>query len=313
MDARRRAARWKLRNRLHSILLLGCLLALAALIARMLLGPTAVPWLMGVTLAGLLSAASVPRDLVLRLAGARPLHPAEAPGLHAALHELARRAGLPRAPALYILPRELLNAFSVGSRENAAVVVTTGLLRSLEPPELVAVLAHEVAHVAHDDMRVMLLADFAARITGSLAVAGLFLLGLNLPRLAGEELVVAWPVVVLLLAAPAGTGLLQLALSRSREREADLEAVRLAGSPRALASALRKIDRHRESWIERLVLRRRHGAEPAWLRTHPTTEERIRTLLALEEEAAEEALLEPEELARLLHGLPAPRRRWFVR
>lgn len=315
MDTRTRTELWKLRNRLHSLLLLLCLLVLAALLAWLVLGSAAVPWLVAVTLAGMLSAASVPRELVLRLSGARPLHLAEAPGLHAVLGALSQRAGLPRPPALYVLPRGLLNAFSVGRRDDAAVVVTAGLFRTLGPEEIVAVLAHEVAHVAHDDMQVMLLADLAARITGSLAAAGALLLALNLPRAAGGELLVSWAVVAVLMAAPTVTGLLQLALSRSREREADLEAVRLTGNPRALASALRKIDGHRESWLERLVLRRRHGAEPAWLRTHPTTEERIRTLLALEGSGAGAPALREEDLVRALRGTPAPRRgrAWFVR
>ena len=188
-------------------------------------------------------------------------------------------------------------------------------LEKLSPRELTGVLAHEVAHVKSGDMRVMLLAEIVARLTGSFASLGVFLALVNLPLVMAGVAAISWWVILLLAFSPTLSVLLQLALSRSRERAADLDAARLTGDPRALASALRKIGRFQEGLLESLIFRHRHGPESAWWTTHPATEERVRTLLDLEEppEPAREALAETD-LASLLRDLPLrAQRRYFVR
>jgi len=310
-----RAARLRFRNRLQTAVLIAGMLGIAAVLARLLLGPGWMPWLVGLVAFGLLAAPRLSPGWLMRLSGAVALRPREAPQLYAVIESLSRRAVLPRAPDLYWVPRGYLNAFAVGEPDDAAIAVTEGLLRTLTPRELAGVLAHEVAHVKSGDMRVMLLAEIVARITGSFATLGVFLALANLPLLLTGSGVISWWVVLLLTFSPTLSVLLQLALSRSRERVADLDAARLTGDPRALASALRKIGRFQEGLLESLLFRHRHGPESAWWTTHPATEERIQTLLELEEAAAPEGhvLTEPE-LVSVLRGLPVrARRSYFVR
>ncbi len=305
----------RLRNGLQTALLLAGMFALAALLAHLLLGPEWAPWLGASIFLGLLVAPRLSSVWLMRMSGARPLPPSSAPELHVLIEALARKAGLERVPRLYLVPRGLANAFAVGRREDAAVAVTSGLLRTLSPAELAGVLAHEIAHVRHNDMRVMLLAEIVARLTATFAQVGALLLLLNLPLVAAGRIHVSWSAVALLMASPSLSVLLQLALSRSRERQADLEAARLTGDPRALASALRKIGALEEHLLERLF-RHRHGPESSWLRSHPATEERIRDLLALEA-ASEPPLpaLSEGDLVRVARQLPPLRREhpWYLR
>jgi len=305
----------RLRNRLQTGLLLAGMFALAAALAHLLLGPEWAPWLAFSLFLGLLAAPRLSPAWLMRLSGATRLTPAQAPQLYALLEALAGRAQLERVPDLYLVPRGLANAFAVGRRSGAAIAVTSGLLRTLTASELAGVLAHEVAHVQHDDMRVMLLAEIVARLTASSAQLGSLLLLINLPLVATGRVHISWGGVALLMASPGLSVLLQLALARSRERQADLEAARLTGQPRALASALRKLGEIEESLLERLF-RHRHGPKSTWLRTHPDTDERVRNLLALEA-APEPAApwLDEEDLAFLARNLPQLRRErpWYLR
>ena len=314
----RRRALLRLQNRIQTTALIAGMLAIAALLARILLGPAWIPWLVGLVAFGLIAAPHLSPAWLMRLSGALPLAPSRAQNLYAVVAALSRRAGLERAPDLYWVPRGYLNAFAVGDSEEAAIAVTEGLLRTLTPRELTGVLAHEVAHVRSGDMRVMLLAEIVARITGSFATIGLFLALMNLPLVMAGAPPVSWWLIALLTLSPTISVLLQLVLSRSRERAADLDAAELTGDARALASALRKIGRFQEGLLESLLFRHRHGPESTWSTTHPATEERIQILLALEEaeEPLGEIVLEPE-LVSLLGGLPPRRARrqrgYFIR
>lgn len=216
--------------------------------------------------------------VLLRLYRARPLSPAEVPELHAAVAELARRAGLPRAPELAYVPSPMVNAFATGRRDRAVVAVTDGILRTLNLRELVAVLAHEVAHIRNNDLWVMSLADLMSRLTHTLSFVGQISLMLSLPWILTGQLGVNWTVYALVIFAPTLAGLVQLGLSRTREFHADLNAVALTGDPDGLASALVKLERSQVSWWERVFFPGRRIPEPSYLRTHPTTEERIARL-----------------------------------
>ena len=302
-------ARLRLRNGLQTLALLGGMFAIAAVLAQLLLGPDWAPWMGTLLLVGLFGVPRMSAAWLMRMSGARPLALDEAPELYALVGALARRAGLERPPDLYLVPRRPANAFAVGRRADAAIAVTSGLLRTLDARELEAVLAHEIAHVLHDDMRVMLLAEIVARITGTFAQLGLILLFMNMPLVVSGRVAVSWSAIWLLVASPTLSVLLQLAVSRSRERQADLEAARLTGDPRALASALRKIGESEAGLFDRLW-RHRHGAESVLLRTHPATGERIRNLLALEPtHDAPEPLLRQSELERVASRLPPAGRR----
>ncbi len=286
----------KLRNLAQSALLIIGMLAVLGLSAFMLWGWAGLVWAIGLTGVSLLVAPSVAPEWVMRAYGARPLHPDEFPDGYALLRRLAARAGLERLPRLYWLPTELLNAFAVGRPERAAIGLSDGLLRALTPRELAGVLAHELSHVRNDDLWIMGLADIVSRLTSLLSWIGQLLLILNLPFVVAGEVVVPWLVVLLLVFAPTLVGLLQLALSRSREFDADLDAAALTGDPRGLASALAKLERFQGRYWEEILLPGRRMPVPSLLRTHPPTDERIRRLLDLYE-PVERPLEFPDRLA----------------
>lgn len=267
-------------NRLQSALLILSMLGIAAMTGFLLLGETGAWLAASVALIALLIEPTSASELTLRLYGARPLHPAEAPGLWALLRQLAERTGLPAVPVPHYVPSQMINAFATGSRQRAAIALTDGLLRTLTPRELAGVLAHEVAHIAHGDLRVMGLADSISRLTSLLALLGQLMLLISLPWFLLGEVAVSWPAWLLLALAPHLTLLAQLGLSRVREFDADLMAARLTGDPQGLASALARIEQVSHSW-RRWLLPGWGNPEPSWLRTHPATAARIKRLDAL--------------------------------
>ncbi len=217
---------------------------------------------------------------VLRAAGARPLHPREAPVLFGILRSLSARAGIP-VPRLWLVPAVQPNAFTVGRDPGSAhVAVSAGLLRALDRRELAGVLAHEVAHIRRRDI---LLTSFAASVTSLLASARrgiglLLLLAFPLLFVIGPQLLAVWALLAL---APVVAVLLQAALSRQREYAADAEAARLTGDPLGLAAALRRLAGHQRSWLATVLGR----VPPDELRspwhTHPPSALRIQRLEAL--------------------------------
>ena len=273
-------ARHRWLNRLQTALLVLTLLGIAAVAGSLLLGDGGL-WL-ALAAAGftLLLEPAAASGLTLRLYGARPLHPDEAPDLWAVLRELAARAGLPTVPVPHYVPSGVVNAFATGSKHHAAIALTDGLLCSLTPRELTGVLGHEIAHIANEDLRVMGLADSISRLTHLLALLGQLAIVLSLPALLLGVTEVNWPALLLLAVAPQLALLAQLGLSRVREFDADRLAAELTGDPHGLASALAKIERVSRSW-RAWLLPGWGNPEPSWLRTHPATAERIERLLEL--------------------------------
>ncbi len=270
-------------NVLHSLLLLGGMVLLLALCGFILAGVEGVLWaLLGGGISLLFSPRLSPR-MVLGMFGARRLSYAEAPVLFDALAAIARRAELPAVPELWYVASPALNAFAVGNRRQSAIAVTDGLLRALSLRELAGVLAHEISHVRNNDLTVMGLADTVTSLTRLMSVFGMALLILNLPLLMMRQEGVPWLLVLLLIAAPWIGVLLQLALSRTREFDADLDAAHLTGDPEGVASALARIERLQHGPWEGLRFpgRRRAQNIPSLLRTHPGTEERVRRLMEL--------------------------------
>ena len=273
--------RHKLRNLLHTWLLAGGGVLLLVATATALLGPDGVLWALVLGGISLLTATGVSPQMVLRMYGARPIHAAEFPQGWAVLHELAEKAGLPAVPRLHYVPSRVLNAFAVGRPDNAAVAVTDGLIRGLTLRQLRSVLAHEISHIRNGDLRVMALADVVSRMTGMMSAVGLFMLFLNLPYLAAERVPVPWAGILLLMAAPTLGSLLQLALSRAREYEADFDAAGLTGDPEGLASALMLLER-RQGALWELAMPGVRIPDPSLLRSHPRTEARVARLMALD-------------------------------
>jgi heat shock protein HtpX len=215
---------------------------------------------------------------------------------------------LPNTPVPYYVPSGIVNAFATGSRRLASIALTDGLLRSLSMRELQAVLAHEVAHIAQEDLRVMGLADSISRLTNLLALLGQVALLISMPALLVGAAEINWIGLLLLAASPQLALLAQLGLSRVREFDADRMAVELTGDPHGLASALAKIERVSRSW-RAWLLPGWGNPEPSWLRTHPATEDRIARLMALAPQPSQALPLQTEYLApRSFAPMRPPRR-----
>jgi len=181
--------------------------------------------------------------IVLRMYGARPVDAAEAPMLHEIVTHLARRGNMPM-PKVYIMENASPNAFATGRNpSHAAVAVTSGILRLLNREELTGVLAHEMAHIRHRDI---LISTVAATIAGAISMlANVAQWGMLLGRSShndregGSHPFVALAMIIL---APIAATLIHMAISRSREFQADAGGARLCGNPLWLAAALRKLE-----------------------------------------------------------------------
>ncbi|WP_052341583.1 zinc metalloprotease HtpX [Salinarimonas rosea] len=273
--------RHKLRNLAHAAVLVAAMAAITWAATSALWGSDGGAAALLVLLASLAFAPSVPKRLVLSAHGARLLTSREFPMGVAALRELAVRAELPAVPQLWYVPSRLPNAFALGSPRDSAIVVSEGLLRLLDARELAGVLAHEVSHIANRDLWLMALADVMARLVGLSVAIGQLIVLFGLPLLMMGVVLVPWTTVLVLLLAPTVMSLLQLALSRAREFDADLGAAELTGDPAGLARALLKLERRVGRWWEDILLQGRRIPEPSLLRTHPPTEERVARLKEL--------------------------------
>jgi heat shock protein HtpX len=225
--------------------------------------------------------------LVLRMYGAQVVTAQEAPELYAMVDRLRQRAGLPM-PRVAIAPHEQPNAFATGRNpEHAVVAVTTGILKYVPQEELEGVIAHELAHVKNRDM---LITTVAAGIAGALS---------NLPYLlmfgGGQDDDGGHPFaqLALILLAPIGAMLIQFAVSRQREFEADRVGAQILGRPMPLAHALIRLD----DLAHRIPMRVAPAAAPLaqvnplaaygsavskLFSTHPPTSERVARLEAMD-------------------------------
>ncbi|MCS5856894.1 zinc metalloprotease HtpX [Klebsiella pneumoniae subsp. pneumoniae] len=274
-------ARHRWHNRLQTVLLVLTLLGIAAVAGSLLLGDGGL-WL-ALAAAGftLLLEPAAASGLTLRLYGARPLHPDEAPDLWAVLRELAARAGLPTVPVPHYVPSGVVNAFATGSKHHAAIALTDGLLRSLTPRELTGVLGHEIAHIANEDLRVMGLADSISRLHPSSGLVGAACDRAQLANAIawshGSQLARVASTCGRATAGLAGSvGLVQGARIRRRPARCRIDRRPARAGPQRSA----KIERVSRSW-RAWLLPGWGNPEPSWLRTHPATAERIERLLEL--------------------------------
>jgi heat shock protein HtpX len=224
--------------------------------------------------------------MVLKLYRAREVDAGSAPQLYSTVAELATRAGLPM-PKVYLIDEAQPNAFATGRNpEHAAVAATTGILQLLTARELRAVLAHELSHVRHRDILTSTITASIAGAISTLANFGMFFGGRDDER---NPLVA----LLVLILAPVAAVLIQLAISRGREYEADRGGAELSGDPRALADALAKIDRYAQglpletaethpATAHLMIINPLSGSGLAGMfSTHPPTAERIHRLLAM--------------------------------
>jgi heat shock protein HtpX len=227
--------------------------------------------------------------MVLSMYGAREVDAQTAPEFYGLVQHLARNAGLPM-PKVYVIDNDQPNAFATGRNpENAAVAATTGLLHSLSREEIAGVMAHELGHVKNRDTLIMTITATLAGAIGMLANFAMFFGGSRDNR-SGLGIIGSLAVMIL---APVAAMLVQMAISRSREYEADKAGAEISGNPQALASALQRIS----GTVERVpnqqaegnpatahmfIINPLHGgAMDSLFSTHPSTENRVATLLQM--------------------------------
>ena len=175
--------------------------------------------------------------MVLGMQGAHEVDPRSAPDLHAMVDRLARDAGIP-TPRIYLIDTQQPNAFATGRNpQNAAVAVSTGLLNYLQPSEVAAVIAHELAHIRSRDTLTMTVTGTLAGAISMLAQFGLFFGGGN----NRDNPLGGIGALLMVFLAPVAAAMVQMAVSRTREYEADKDGALISGEPMALASALSKI------------------------------------------------------------------------
>ncbi len=273
----------KLKNFVHTLALFLCMGVILSLVGFILAGVDGILWsaVLGVLI--LVISPNISPAFIFSMYGGRLLSANDAPGLYQVTQELSARADLPAPPELYYLPSQLMNAFSVGTSANPAIGLSDSLLNTLSMREIIAVLAHEISHIQHNDVRVMTYADVLNRITNTLSLTGFLLIFLNLPLYFLGLVTISWFALGVLIVAPTIMGFLQLSLSRMKEFDADRQAVLLTGDPEGLAMALSKLEVYESSIFDILLGRGHRGSIPSVLRTHPDTEERIKRLLSLKE------------------------------
>jgi heat shock protein HtpX len=227
--------------------------------------------------------------MILRMYNAQEVDESSAPQYYNMVRELAQRAELPM-PRVYLIQEDAPNAFATGRNPaNAAVAATTGLLRVLSARELRGVMAHELAHVKHRDI---LISTISATMAGAISALANFAMFFGGRSDDGRPSNPIATIAVALLAPIAGS-LIQMAISRAREFEADRMGADISGDPQALAAALEKIhhyaqgiplhatERHPETAQMMIMNPLSGGGLRGLFSTHPSTEERIRRLLAM--------------------------------
>jgi heat shock protein HtpX len=225
---------------------------------------------------------------LLSMYGAREVSEANTPDLVHLVQQLSGKAGLPM-PKVYVVENEQPNAFATGrDPEHAAVCVTTGLLGRVNPEELAGVLAHELGHVKHRDTLTM---TITATIAGAVSMLANFAFFLGGDRRNNPLGIVGMLLVMLF--APLAAVLVQMAISRSREFDADRAGAEISGRPLWLASALEHIDsaakrienveaEEHPATAHMFIVNPLHGGALSGLfSSHPSTEERVARLRAL--------------------------------
>lgn len=274
-------------NHVKSAMLLALLTALLLFLGQMIAGESGL--MIAIFMALIMNFGSYwfSDKIVLAMYGGREVTEREAPDLVRMVHSLSERAGIP-APKVYILNENSPNAFATGrSPKKGAVAVSAGLLQMLSRDELSGVIAHELAHIRNRDTLIMTIAGTIAgalSYLGQMAMWGMMFRGGSSDDRGGPHPIAALLGIVV---APIAAGIIQMAISRSREYIADANGASISGSPMGLANALRKI----EAYAKRIPME--HGS-PATahlfivnpfvgglaglFRTHPETSERIALL-----------------------------------
>lgn len=273
-------------NSLRTAALMAVLIVLFALVGQQLGGSSGLVIALVAAVAMNVGSYWFSDKIVLRMYRAQEVSQAQAPELYGMIDRLRQQAGLPM-PRVYVIPSDQPNAFATGRNPaHAAVAVTNGIVRMLNPDELEGVLAHELAHVKNRDILTSSVAATIAAAITLLARFGLFFGG-------GRNRSNLISTLLMLFLAPLAAVMIQMAISRSREFVADRDGARICGKPQALARALGRL----QSAAVRIPMDATPGTAHLFIinpfagamsglrtlfSTHPPTEERIERLLAME-------------------------------
>ena len=281
---------------MKTTVLLAGLGGLIVAVAGILGGGSTASLMIGLVLALLMVGGSYwfSDKLALKSAKARVITEEQAPEFHAMIRRLSDKAGMPM-PTVAIAPAAQPNAFATGrSPKHAVVCATEGLIQTLPKEEVEAVMAHELMHVKHRDI---LIGSVAAAIATAISFMAQMAMFSSMFGGRGRDRRDSNPLIMLAVAilAPIAASLIQMAVSRSREFEADRGAAELLGTGKPLASALQRIDviaaqrpmavqpAQASAYIHNPLAEARssNGGMAKMFSTHPSTEERIRRLMAM--------------------------------
>jgi heat shock protein HtpX len=273
-----------MQNALKTVLLLGAMSALFLFLGESLGGAQGL--MIGFVFAAVTNFASYwfSDKIVLRMYSAKEVGPESR--LYQVVANLAQRASLPM-PKVYIIPDQSPNAFATGRNpEHAAVAATEGILRILSEDELEGVIAHELAHVKHRDI---LISSVAATLAAAIVMVSRFAMFFGGGRSDDREGQNPVALLAMMILAPFAAMLIQAAISRSREFDADAGGARITGNPIGLVNALRKLesgsraipmDANPATAHMFIIKPFSAGGIGALFSTHPKTEDRVRALLA---------------------------------
>ncbi len=278
-------------NFVKTAVLLAAMSALVLGVGQVIGGAQGLLWAGAIVLVMNLGSFWFSDSLALKMNRARALKPGELPWLETMTADLARAAKLPKTPRLYVVDSPTPNAFATGrSPEKAAVAVTTGLLQLMGRRELAGVLAHELSHVKNRDTLIMTVAATLAGVISHVAQMAFWFGGSFLRHDDDDEGSNPLVALGLLIVAPLTATLIQLAISRSREFDADAAAVEITGDPQGLASALSRLEQgnriapieHSPATAHLFIVNPLSGKGVMNLfATHPPIEERVSRLLAM--------------------------------
>lgn len=227
-------------NTLRTILLMGVLTALIVLVGGYVGGKTGLYMAFAFAVLTNLGSYWFSDTIALKMSGAQSVERSEAPELYEIVEDLAQRAQIP-VPRIYVIPTESPNAFATGRDPyHSAIAVTEGIMRIMNKRELAAVLAHELGHVRNRDVLITTMAAVMASVVTMIAHFGFYLGGNRDDRNGGGNPLFSLLLVIL---APIAASLINLAISRAREFQADKTGAEITDDPEALANALAKLDK----------------------------------------------------------------------
>ncbi len=283
-------------NTLKTGLLLTALTALALWIGNMVGGSSGMVWAFGFAIIMNVGSYWFSDKIVLAMYRAQPITESDSPGLYSIVERLTQQAGLPM-PKLYIVPGESPNAFATGRNpQHSAVAVTEGLMRILDRDEVEGVLAHELAHIKNRDI---LISTIAATFAGAIMMIG------NMVRWAAifggvgrsddDDGGGVFAMLALAIVAPLAAILIQMAISRSREYQADATGAAISGKPMGLANALLKLEgasrvipaEASPATAHMMIVNPLHGGIGSLFSTHPAIPERVRRLREMADKAGQ--------------------------